>query len=49
MKRLKNINVLSELPFCKDLSVIKSGKVLGRYAVAYKIELIDKKGSLSQL
>ena len=47
--RLKNIDLLSELRFCEELSVVKTDKAFRRYAMTYKVELIDKKDPLSQL
>ena len=48
-KRLKNIDLLSELPFYEELTVVKTDKAFRRYAMTYKVELIDKKDPLSQL
>ena len=46
---LKNIDLLFELSFYEELSVVKIDKAFRRYAIAYKIELTDKKDPLSQL
>ena len=35
-KRLKNIELLSELPFYEELSVTKTDKALRGYAMTYK-------------
>ena len=49
IKHLKNIDLFSEHPFYEVLSVVKTDKAFRRYAITYKVELIDKKGPLSQL
>ena len=49
IKRLRNIDLLSELPFYEELSVVKAGKAFRGYAMTQKVELIDKKDPLSQL
>ena len=48
IKRLKNIDLLSELPSYEKLSVAKTAKAFRRYPMTYKVELIDK-DPLSQL
>ena len=45
---LRNIDILSELPFYKELSVVETDKTFRGYAMIYKVELIDKKDSFSQ-
>ena len=47
IKRLKNIDLLSELRFYEELSVIKTNQVFKRYASSYKVELVEKKKSSS--
>ena len=49
IKRLKNIDLLSELPFYEELSVVKTDKAFREYGMTQKVELIDKKDPLSQL
>ena len=49
IKWFKHIGLLSELPFYKKLSVVKTNKAFRGYAMTYKVELIDKKDSLSRL
>ena len=49
VKRLKNINRLAELPFYKQLSVIKTDQAFKRYAMSYKVEIIEKKDPIVQL
>ena len=43
IKRLKNINLLSELPFYEDLNVIKTNHAFRGYAMSYKVDLVEKK------
>ena len=38
IKRLKNINLLAELPFYKQLNIIKTNQAFRWYAVSYKVE-----------
>ena len=49
IKRLKNIDFFSKLPFYEKLSVVKADKAFRAYAMAWKVELIAKKDPLSQL
>ena len=49
IERLKNIALLLELPFYEELNGVKTDKAFRRYAMAHKVELIDKKDPLSQL
>ena len=49
IKHLSNIEVLHELPFYDELSVVEISKTCKRYARSYKIEIIDSKDSLAQL
>ena len=46
VKRLKNIDRLAELPFYEQLNVIKAFR---RYAMSYKVEIIEKKDLVVQL
>ena len=48
-KRLKNIDLLPELPFYEEFSVIKTDQAFKGYAMPYKVELIEKKDPLIQL
>ena len=43
IKQLKNIDLLSELPFYKELSVVKIDHAFIGYAMSYKVELFEKK------
>ena len=48
-KRLKNIDLLSELPFYEELNVIKTNHAFRGYAMSYKVELVEKKDPIKQL
>ena len=41
-KRLKNIDLLSELPFYEELNVVKANLAFKWYERSYKVELVDK-------
>ena len=45
IKLLKNIDLLSELPFYEELNVIKTNYAFRGYAMSYKVEKIEKKRS----
>ena len=49
IKRLKNIDLLSELPFYEELNVIKTNQAFRGYAMTYKVELVEKKDPIEQL
>ena len=49
IKRLKNIDLLSELPFYEELKVIKTNCAFNEYASSYKVELVEKKDHVNQL
>ena len=49
IKCLKNIDLLSELPFYEELNVIKTNHAFRGYAMSYKVELVEKKDSIEQL
>ena len=49
IKRLKNIDLLSEYPFFKKLNVIKTNHAFRGYAVSYEVEVIEKKDPIKQL
>ena len=42
-KRLKNVDLLSELPFYDQLNIIKTDQAFKGYARSYKVEIVDKK------
>ena len=48
-KHLSNIELLHDLPFYDELSVIEISKAFKRYARSYKVEIIDPKDPLIQL
>ena len=48
-KHLSNIELLHELPFSDELSVLEISKAFKRYARSYKTEIIDSKDPLPQL
>ena len=43
IKCLKNIDLLSEIPFYEELSVIKTNHAFKGCAISYKVELVEKK------
>ena len=47
IKQLKNIDLLFELPFYEELSIIKTDQTSKGYAMSYKVEIIDKKDPLA--
>ena len=49
IKRLKNIDLLSELPFYDQLNIIKTDHALSGYAASYKVEIGDQKDFIVQL
>ena len=49
VKCLKNIDLLSELPFYEELNVIKINHAFKGYAISYKVELVEKKKQLNQV
>ena len=42
IKHIKNIKLLSELPFYEELSVKKTDSTFKRYAISYKVQLVEK-------
>ena len=44
-KRLKNVDLLAELPFYDQLNIIKTDHAFKGYARSYKVEIVDKKRS----
>ena len=49
IKRLKNIDLLPELPFYDQLNIIKTDHAFSGYAMSYKVEIVDKKDLIVQL
>ena len=45
IKRLKNIDFLSEFPFYEELNVIKTNHAFRGYTISYKVEIVEKKRS----
>ena len=43
IKRLKNTDLLSELPFYEKLNVMKTDNAFRGYAMSYRVEIIEKK------
>ena len=44
--RLKNVDLLAELPFHEQLSIIKTNQAFTGYAMSYKVEIVEKKTRL---
>ena len=49
IKHLSNIELLHELPFFNELSVVEISKAFRRYARSYKVEIVDSEDLLAQL
>ena len=49
IKRLKNVDLLSELPFYEELNVIKTNHAFRGYAMSYKVTIIEKQDPIKQL
>ena len=49
IKHLKNIDLLAELPFYKQLNIIRTDHAFSGYAMSYKVEIVDKKDLIVQL
>ena len=49
IKKLSNIELLDELPFCNELSITEVSKAFKSYARNYKFEIVDHKDPLVQL
>ena len=49
IKHLSNIELLHELPFYDELSVVEISKAFKRYARSYEVEIIERKDPLAQL
>ena len=49
IKPLKHIYLLSEIPFYKELSVIKTNHAFKGYTMPCKVELVERKYPISQL
>ena len=49
IKRLKNFDLLPELPFYDQLNIIKTEEAFRGYTMSYKVEIVDKKDLIVQL
>ena len=49
VKKLNNVQLLKELPFYDELSIVKSKAAFSGYAQIYKIEIVDKRDAVVQL
>ena len=49
IKRLKNIDLLAELPVYDQLNIIRTEHAFSGYAMSYKVEIVDKKDLIVQL
>ena len=47
IKRLKNIDLLSKLPFYEELNIIKTNHAFRGYETSCKVEIIEKKIQLN--
>ena len=48
IKRIKNTNFLSELPFQEELNVMKTNHAFRGHAMSYKVEIIKKKDPINR-
>ena len=49
IKKLSNIKLLHEFPFCNELSIVKNSNAFSGYARSYKVEIVYEKDPLVQL
>ena len=49
IQRLKNIDLLTELPFYDQLNIIKTDQAFSAYSMSYKVEIVEKKDLIVQL
>ena len=49
VKKFNNAELMSELPFYKDLDVKEISEAFKRYAKMYRVEIVDKKDPIIQL
>ena len=47
-KRIKNIDLLSDLPFYEELNVIKTNHAFRGYVRSYKVKQVEKKDPIEQ-
>ena len=48
-KRLTDINLLAELPFYEQLSIIQTNQAFKGRAISYEVEIAEKKDAILQL
>ena len=48
-KRLTDINLLAELPFYEQLSIIQTNQAFKGHAISYEVEIAEKKDAILQL
>ena len=49
IKHIKNIDLLSDLPFYEELNVIKTNHAFRGYVRSYKVKQVEKKDPIEQL
>ena len=49
IKKLSSVELLQELPFYDELSIVKNNNAFSGYERSYKIEIVDKRDPLVQL
>ena len=49
VKKLNNVQLLKELPFLDELSIVKNKTAFSSYGRSYKIEIADKRDLIGQL
>ena len=49
LKRLKNSDRLVEIPFCEQLSVIKTNQAFKEHVMSYKVEIVERKDPIVPL
>ena len=49
VKHLKNIDLLPELLLYEELNVIKANQAFRRYAMSYKVEIVEKQDPIEHL
>ena len=49
IKKLNNVQLLKELPFYDELSIVKNKTVFSGYSRSYKVEIVDKRDVIIQL
>ena len=49
INRLKNVDLLAELPFYEKLSITKTNQAFKGYAMSYRVKIVEKKDPIVQL